>query len=322
MEAEKRLNEQENAGTTQIELTRPPTNIFRNERGLRAGWRLLIYIFIVFAIAFALNYMVRHFVRPGLGTPTVNRQAFGELVAFGLVFGVAMLMARIEKRSVGEYGLPLREAFGRKFWLGFLFGLLEVSILVGLIALFGGYSFGSLALSGSAILQWGLAHMVLFLFVGFFEEFFFRGYTQFTLADGIGFWPAAVILSVIFGAVHLGNPGEGWVGAVSVVLVGLFFCFTLERTGSLWYAVGLHTSFDWGESFLYSVPNSGTFLEGHLSNAVLHNGPKWVTGGTVGPEGSVFCFLTMGLQFLVVAWLFPKKQSDLQTSTSVAAPSN
>ena len=72
MEAEKRLNEQENAGTTQIELTRPPTNIFRNERGLRAGWRLLIYIFIVFAIAFALNYMVRHFVRPGLVFCPIN----------------------------------------------------------------------------------------------------------------------------------------------------------------------------------------------------------------------------------------------------------
>jgi uncharacterized protein len=321
MEAEKRLNEQENLSAPLTELAPPPTNVFRHERGLRAGWRLLIYFLIVFVIAFALNYMVRHF-SPGRGTLSVSKQALGEFVAFALVFGVAVLMARFEKRSVGEYGLPVREAFGGKFWLGFLLGLVEVSLLVGLIAVFGGYSFGALALSGSAILRWGLAHMVLFLFVGFFEEFFFRGYTQFTLADGIGFWPAGVVLSVLFGAVHLGNPGEGWVGAASVVLVGLFFCFTLRRTGSLWYAVGLHASFDWGESYLYSVPNSGTFLEGHLSNAVLHSGPKWLTGGNVGPEGSVFCFLTMGLQFLVVAWLFPKKRSDLQTSASVAVPSN
>ena len=127
------------------------------------------------------------------------------------------------------------------------------------------------------------------------------------------------MLSAGFGAVHLGNPGEGWVGAAGVVLVGLFFCFTLRRTGNLWYAVGLHASFDWGETFLYSVPNSGVVMQGHLSNSLLH-GPKWLTGGTVGPEGSVFCFVTMGLQFLVVMLLFPKKKA-VQPSAS-AAPAN
>ncbi len=41
-----------------------------------------------------------------------------------------------------------------------------------------------------------------------FEEFLFRGYAQFTLATGIGFWPAATALSAAFGAVHLHNSGE------------------------------------------------------------------------------------------------------------------
>ena len=147
---------------------------------------------------------------------------------------------------------------------------------------------------------------MLFTCVGLFEEFAFRGYLQFTLGDGIGFWPAAILLSLLFGAAHLSNPGEGKIGAASVVLVGLFFAFTLYRTGNLWYAVGLHASFDWGETFLYSVPDSGTVMNGHLSNALLH-GPKWLTGASVGPEGSVFCFVTMGLQFLVVMWLFPRR---------------
>jgi hypothetical protein len=48
-------------------------------------------------------------------------------------------------------------------------------------------------------------------------------------------------------------------------------------------------------------------LRGHLSNAVLR-GPGWLTGGSVGPEGSVFCFVTIGLQFLVAMWLFPAKK--------------
>jgi membrane protease YdiL (CAAX protease family) len=299
-------------------LPTPPGRnpVLFNDRGLHAGWRLLIYILLVVAFSATISLLVRKIHTPTYRPPTPAVVLVQEMVGFFVVFGCALIMSRIERRSPGEYGLPIAEAFGRKFWLGMLFGLVEICVLMGLISSFGGYSFGSLALSSSGILHWGLLHLVLFTLVGFFEEFLFRGYMQFTLADGIGFWPAAILLSLGFGAVHLGNPGEGPVGAASVALVGIFFAFTLYRTDNLWYAVGLHATFDWGETFLFSVPNSGTFMEGHLSNSILH-GPKWLTGGTVGPEGSVFCFLTMGLQFLVVMWLFPKKNT---TNESAAEP--
>jgi membrane protease YdiL (CAAX protease family) len=238
-----------------------------------------------------------------------------EIVNFAVLLGVSLSISRLESRSIAEYGLPAASAFERNFWLGSLMGLAEVSVLIGLIAVMGGYSFGAFALEGAAIAGWGLFHLLLFAFVGLYEEFLFRGYPQRTLAEGIGFWPAAVILSLVFGSIHLTNGGENWIGAASVATVGLMFAFTLKRTGNLWYAIGLHMSFDWGETFLYSVPNSGELLRGHLSNAVLH-GPAWLTGGTVGPEGSVFCFATMGLQFLVVMWLFPAQKSEPWGETS------
>jgi membrane protease YdiL (CAAX protease family) len=288
---------------------RPPSPIFWNADGLRAGWRLLIYSLFVVVLGAVVLFLLRGAIGVQRGLPSVQIFILFEVAQFAMVFAAAVIMARIEHRPVGVYGLPAREAFGGKFWLGLLLGLVEISLLMGLIAAFGGYSFGPLALHGNEILKWGLIHLVLFIFVGFFEEFLFRGYTQYTLGDGIGFWPAAFILSFGFGAVHLRNPGEGWIGAASVVLIGLFFCFTLRRTGSLWYAVGLHASFDWGETFLYSVPNSGSVMQGHLSDSLLH-GSKWLTGGTVGPEGSVFCFVTIGLQFLVVMLLFPAKKTD------------
>jgi uncharacterized protein len=285
-----------------------PTSLFHNEHGLRAGWRLLVYLLLVLAGGVIVMLGLRLFLTPKRGVPMAMILLSQEVVGFALVYGAALVMSRVERRSVGAYGLPMSEALGGKFWLGFLFGLLEVSLLIGLIAAFGGYSFGSLALHGSELVQWGLFHLLLFFFVGLFEEFLFRGYMQYTLADGIGFWPAAVLLSVLFGGLHLGNPGEGLVGAAGVVVVAIFFCFTLKRTGNLWYAVGLHASFDWGETYLFSVPNSGTTMQGSLSHSVLH-GPTWLTGGTVGPEGSVFCFLTMALQFLMVIWLFPRKDA-------------
>jgi uncharacterized protein len=302
-------------------LSVPPRRrnvVFFGDGGLRSGWRLAIYVMIVVALSVAITFLAMRIFGKPHGVPSVFALILQEVLGFAVVFGAAVVMSRVERRSPGDYGLPAREIFGGKFWLGFLFGLAEISVLIGLIAAFGGYSFGSFALQGNEILRWGLIHLLLFTFVGFFEEFMFRGYTQFTLGDGIGFWWAAILLSVGFGAVHLGNPGEGWVGAASVVLVGMFFCFTLRRTGNLWYAVGLHASFDWGETFLYSVPNSGIIMQGHLSNSVLH-GPKWLTGASVGPEGSVFCFVTMGLQFLVVMLLFPKKKTEQPAELGVSA---
>jgi uncharacterized protein len=288
----------------------PGNNLFFGPHGLRAGWRLLIYVVLVFGGTAVVTVLTQKLFHPRRGQVDAWSLLWQELFGFAVVFGVAFVMSRIERRPLGAYGLPRREAFGAKFWLGFLFGLLEISVLIWLIRVFGGYSFGPIALAGREIVKMGLLYLVGFLFVGFFEEFLFRGYTLYTLADGIGFWPAALVLSLLFGGAHLMNPGEGWVGAASVVLVALFFCFTLRRTGNLWYAVGLHASFDWGETFLYSVPNSGAVMPGHLSDAALQAGPKWLTGGTVGPEGSVFCFLTILLQFLIVMWLFPAPKSE------------
>ena len=285
------------------------SKIFLNDKGMRGGWRLLIYAAFVAGLGFGGGLVLRQFVRPSHGVFSPGYMFIQEAFSFSVIFAAAVIMAQVERRSVGVYGLPIRGAFGKLFWQGCLIGLVQVSALICLIAAFGGYSFGDVALHGKELLRWGILWAVFFVFVGLFEEFLFRGYTQYTLADSIGFWPAAVVLSCSFGAVHLGNPGEGWVGAAGVVTIGLIFAFALRRTGNLWLCVGWHASFDFGETFLYSVPNSGIIFEGHLSNASLH-GAKWLTGGTVGPEGSVFSFLTMGILAVAIHLLFPAKKTE------------
>jgi len=285
------------------------SKIFLNDNGIRGGWRLLIYAALVAGLGFGGGIVLQQFIRPTRGVFSLGSSFAYEVFCFTVVFGAALIMAQIEGRSPGAYGLPLSGAFGKLFWQGCLIGLVEISVLVGLIAAFGGYSFGDVALHGKELLRWGILWAVFFVFVGLFEEFTFRGYTQYTLAESIGFWPAAIVLSCSFGAVHLGNPGEGWVGAAGVVTIGLIFAFALRRTGSLWLVVGWHASFDFGETFFYSVPNSGLVFEGHLSNASLH-GAKWLTGGTVGPEGSIFSFLTMGILAFVIHALFPAKKPE------------
>jgi uncharacterized protein len=285
------------------------SKIFLNDKGVRVGWRLLTYAAFVAGLGFGGLIVLQQFVGPTRGGFSLGYWFPYEVFCFTVVFGAALIMAQIEGRSPGAYGLPLRGAFGELFWQGCLIGLVDISALISLIAIFGGYSFGDVALHGRELLRWGMLWAVLFVFVGLFEEFLFRGYTQYTLAESVGFWPAAIILSLLFGRVHLGNPGENWVGVAGVVMIGLIFAFALRRTGNLWLVVGWHASFDFGETFLYSVPNSGIVFQGHLSNASLH-GPNWLTGGSAGPEGSVFSFLSMGILAFAVHLLFPAKKTE------------
>jgi len=169
----------------------------------------------------------------------------------------------------------------------------------------GAFTFGSLSLHGGRIVKFALYYAVFFLLTGFFEEFLLRGYSQWVLTRGMHFWPAAALLSVSFGAMHGSNPGEARIGLVAVVAIGFFFCLTLRRTGDLWWAVGFHMSWDWGESYLYSVPDSGTVLPGHLLNSSFH-GPAWLTGASVGPEGSYLVFVVLAALWVLFDRVYPE----------------
>ncbi|MBA3913109.1 MAG: CPBP family intramembrane metalloprotease [Acidobacteriales bacterium] len=166
----------------------------------------------------------------------------------------------------------------------------------------GAFYFGHLAIHGMSILKFGAFYVLMFLMVGLFEEFLLRGYMQYTLTTGMGFWPTAILLSASFGALHGGNNGEAMLGLVAAALIGLFFCLTLRRTGSLWFAVGFHMSWDWGESFFYSTPDSGQMSPGHLLNSSFQ-GSRWITGGSVGPEGSVLVLIV-----IVIMWIIFDRQ--------------
>src|SRR5262245_28031590 len=175
-----------------MQVPRHPLNVaFFNDQGLRAGCRIVIYLFQILLLSVVLNFLLgRVFHLPKNATPPMWQMMLLEGLSLLIVFLPALVMARIEARPAGAYGLPTQSMFGVHFWHGAALGIVEISVLIGCIALFRGYSFGSLAVHGSAILKWALLWALFFVLVGLFEEFAFRGYLQFTLADGIGFWPA------------------------------------------------------------------------------------------------------------------------------------
>ena len=192
--------------------------VFLNSEGLRAGWRFVIYAVLLVIIFMGLKVLLSQFWKSTPGTFSFASLFLGEVMGFAAAFGAAVVMSFIEHRPIGAYGLPVGGAFGKLFWQGALIGFLEISLLVALIYVFGGYSFGRLELHGAELLRWGVLWAMCFIFVGLFEEFLFRGYTFFTLTAGIGFWPAAVILSFLFAAVHFQNSGEGLAGVAGVTV--------------------------------------------------------------------------------------------------------
>ena len=285
-------------------------SILWNEREFRAGWRLLIFVLflVLFIMVGTLLITALHFPTSAHGGFTATTLLVQEVAEAIAAFAAAAIMGMLEGRPWDSYGLPRALAFGARFWQGAAWGIAMIAATMFLIRVFHGYSFGELALHGPVLYGYAVLWVIVFIFVGLFEEFLFRGYAQFTVATGIGFWPAATMLSAGFGIVHLHNSGEDKVGALSVFVIGMFFCLTLRRTGNLWFAVGLHATFDWGETFLFSVPDSGIVAPGHLLNSSFH-GPLWLTGGTVGPEGSVMAFVVVALAaILFVVWYPPKEE--------------
>ncbi|HUO17050.1 MAG TPA: type II CAAX endopeptidase family protein [Verrucomicrobiae bacterium] len=280
--------------------------LFFGPDGLRPGWGLAFYMILFVALdrAFLALAWAHNFGFSGLWSMLLE-----ELGNFIAAVIPAVILARVEHRAWSSYGLPGRGAFGRLFWIGGLWGFAGISLLmVGLYEL-RVFSFGHFALHGVRLLRFALFWAVMFLLVGLFEEFLLRGYMQFTLGRGIGFWPAAITLSCVFGLSHLGNEGEHFTGLLAAAAIGFFLCLTLRRTGRLWFAVGFHTAWDWGESYFYSVPDSGLISPGHLLRSSLH-GSAWLTGGSVGPEGSVLCFLV-----IAAAWIaFSKTHPSLMAS--------
>jgi uncharacterized protein len=281
-----------------------PLGFFRSQELPSVFVRVCLYLIFGEVISYLLSRIALLFLPAGISPVSPRVVMASELIAIGGAFSAAWVLSRLEKRNFGEYGLPLRGAFGKRFWQGALFGCVEISAVLGALGALGYYHFGFLEMHGVELIRWAIFWGFLFLIVGLYEEFAFRGYAQFTVAQGLGFWPAAVLLSLLFGARHLGNPGETWPGISDVVLTGFFWCFTLRRTGNLWFPVGMHAAFDFCETFVYSVPDSGVLFPGHLSSASLA-GPTWLTGGTAGPEASVFDFIVLAAFFYAFHRLCP-----------------
>lgn len=139
--------------------------------------------------------------------------------------------------------------FARVRWLpaaslSFSFPVIAWGILGGVIAL--GISVSALFASGQGsdfhapvIDPWLMAGN---LFSNFFEELIFRGFILVALAAALGFWPAAILSSLAFGAVHTQFP---LALQALVALIGFIWCLVGASAKSLLAPYIAHMTLDW-----------------------------------------------------------------------------
>ena len=263
-------------------------NAFIGPHGVRAGWRL--FLFAVIAALFAILF--------GVAATMVGRIDGRSAAAIfnNYTLGAAALLAMwimqfVEGRPVWDYGFAAPNR-GRNFAAGLAAGIVALSVLMGLLAAAGAYRPGPPSIGAGEAVRWGFYWAVLFAGVGLSEESIIRGYPLFSVSQGIGFWPAAALLSVAFGAGHIANNGEEWIGIANAMIAGLVLAYGVKWTGSLWWGIGFHLTWDWGESFFYGVADSGSKAQ-HSFLSWSPAGPAWLSGGSVGPEGSILASIVL-----------------------------
>jgi len=279
--------------------------LFVGPQGLRAGWGLLLFgvTLVVFYVGFLLIVPYGYSGELGL--------FLTEATLLVAVFACTALMAWLEGRHVWSYGLSEPRALPRVLW-GAFWGVALLTLLIGALYASEHIEIGPAGLLAPDAIAYGLAYAAGLLVVALAEETLFRGYLQVTLARLVGFWPAAGLLSLAFGAVHQGNPGESPLGVGAAVLIGAVLCLCLRLSGSLWWGIGFHAAWDWAQSFLWGTPVSGFVLEGRWLQSDALGAPLW-SGGDTGPEGSLLVLPVLALTVLVIV------RSFLRTGAAASA---
>lgn len=203
------------------------------------------------------------------------------------------------RKTLGALALDPKHAV-RDLSLGFAVGGLAVAINVGVYALAGWYRVQSVHLDVGPFLIGGLAGYFL---VGFYEEFLARGILFRGLEVAFGSVAALVLSSVVFGLLHLGNPGATLLGAVtSAAGGGVVFGAAYMLTRSLWLAVGLHWAADFWQGSFFGLRPAGTAVSHPLLHSTLTGPQLWVGDKFGGRLVALAIFVPIMVALVMVVW--------------------
>jgi len=149
------------------------------------------------------------------------------------------------------------------------------------------------------------------------EEIVFRGAVFRILEEGAGTSVALAVSALLFGLLHVFNPGANLFSTLAIALeAGVLLCTAYALTRSLWFPMGLHFGWNFTEGGIFGAAVSGGQTHGLLSFRL--QGASALTGGVFGPEASVVAVVVCLTVSGAFAWLTIRRGSWRQW---VARPS-
>lgn len=197
----------------------------------------------------------------------------------------------VERRETLEFSLS---KFIKELGLGAILSFAVIGFMVALMMVLGYYK-----LEGFNEINILLTSFQKHMMVGFMEELLFRIILFKLVEEFAGSWWALVVQGVLFGFAHLGNPNASvWTSLGLVADSTLLFAGAYMLTRRIWLVMGLHWSWNFLQSGLFNMPNSGVDEPGFFKATIA--GPEWLTGGAFGIEAS---YLSISLNVLIGLYL-------------------
>lgn len=285
-------------------------NIFfnNNEKRLRAGWR--IFIFIVFFILTS-----RILSKVGLeivGNLDKTESAYwvfrGIIVIVASSLVVWIIRKYFDKKTFISLGLGLDSFAVKDFFVGIaISGLMIGSIFI--ILLISGLSeIKEMSWSGngiSAVIQILLWFFGMGLAVGWSEELAFRGYLLQNMKDGMGLFWAVLISCLLYGLLHMSNPNSTILSGILISVFSYLRIFGWLRTGQLWLSMGMHAGWDFFQGPILGFSVSGMNTKSLVKQTI--SGEDWITGGSFGPEAGIIVIPVIILS-LILMYLWTLKR--------------
>jgi membrane protease YdiL (CAAX protease family) len=131
------------------------------------------------------------------------------------------------------------------------------------------------------------------------EEVAFRGYPYRRLIEALGPTKATVLMSLLFGGLHIFNPDATWISVLITMFAGVLLSLGWLRTHGLWLSWGLHFAWNASMGVLFGLPVSGiTDFSSVVQTRAI--GRFWLTGGDYGPEGALFTVLVLVVGMIIL----------------------
>ena len=268
-----------------------------------------LYLFLAFVAALLVSAALKAATGRTLQELMRSGPANGLLAHAGLLLALAIIPTwislRLWKEPIACSGWsPV--GGGRFAALGLACGAGLMSLIVAILWGAGAWSgtFAPVSVAQMALMV--LLSALLWLTQAAHEEALHRGYAFVQLSRALSFWPAAAILSLWFIWGHVGHEGATPVSLAAAGLFALVLAYSFLRTGSLWFALGFHASWNFTQSFVFGLPNSGGITPQSLIVSHLQGAPL-LTGGSAGPEGSLLGLLAICALAAAVHFGFPRQ---------------